>query len=82
LKQWFGLITMKFNLNVVLNIEGTNVVQGGEFYAKRKEDIAGIANEWIRKIKMDTGYRDTVIVEVLVNSETDITEEVRNYIPG
>jgi hypothetical protein len=73
---------MKFNLNVVLNIEGTNVVQGGEFYAKRKEDIPGIANEWIRKIKMDTGYRDTVIVEVLVNGETDITEEVRNYIPG
>jgi hypothetical protein len=73
---------MKFNLNVVLNIEGTNVVQGGEFYAKRKEDIPGIANEWVRKIKMDTGYRDTVIVEVLVNGETDITEEVRNYIPG
>jgi hypothetical protein len=76
------LITMKFNLNVVLNIEGTNVVQGGEFYARRKEDIPGIAYEWIRKIKMDTGYRDTVIVEVLVNGETDITDEVRKYIPG
>jgi hypothetical protein len=73
---------MKFNLNVVLNIEGTNVVQGGEFYAKRKEDIPGIAYEWIRKIKMDTGYRNTVIVEVLVNGETDITDQVRKNISG
>jgi hypothetical protein len=70
---------MKFNLNVVLNIEGTNVVQGGEFYAKRKEDIPGIAYEWIRKIKMDTGYRDTEIVEVVVNEETDIAQKVKDY---
>jgi hypothetical protein len=73
---------MRFNLNVVLNIEGTNVVQGGEFYAKRKEDIPGVAYEWIRKIKMSTGYRDTEIVQVTVNGENDITDEVRKYIPG
>jgi hypothetical protein len=70
---------MRFNLNVVLNIEGTNVVQGGEFYAKKKEEIPSVAYEWIRKIKMATGYRDTEIVEVTVNEESNITEEVKNF---
>ncbi|MGM0867492.1 MAG: hypothetical protein ACQEWF_22810 [Bacillota bacterium] len=73
---------MKFTLNVVLNIEGTNVVQGGTFYARSNNDVVKVAYEYIREIKTKSGMRDTVIIEVKVNGKHSIIEDVKNYENG
>lgn len=69
---------MRFNLEVVLSIEGTIVKQAGVFQARNKADIPNWARKWIREIKMNTGYRETEVVSVILNGEEDITQEV-NY---
>jgi hypothetical protein len=68
---------MKFILTVHLDIEGQKLMQYGDFTARRVEDIPRIAYEWIQHIKRETGYRPTYIEKVIVDSEKDITEEVR-----
>ncbi|MEJ9151672.1 MULTISPECIES: hypothetical protein [Bacillus] len=68
---------MKIKLTVHLDIEGQKLMQSGDFKARRKEDIPGIAYEWIQKLKKETGYRDTRINKVIVNNEKKITEKVR-----
>ncbi|KAA0565351.1 hypothetical protein F0342_07010 [Bacillus sp. CH30_1T] len=56
--------------------------QGGTFYARSNNDVVRVAYEYIRDIRMRTGMRDTVIIEVKVNGEHDITQDVRNYQNG
>lgn len=68
---------MRINLQIHLNIEGNKSMSRGSFTVKREEDIPRIAYEWIRKIKRETGYRNTIIDKVIVNNEKDITDEVR-----
>jgi hypothetical protein len=68
---------MRINLQIHLDIEDQNVTRSGSFTVRKAEDIPEIAYEWIRQIKRETSYRDTHIEKVLVNSEKDITEEVR-----
>jgi hypothetical protein len=68
---------MKIILTVHLDIEGQKLMQYGDFTARREEDISGIAYEWIQQIKRETGYRQTHIEKVIVDSEKDITEKVR-----
>jgi hypothetical protein len=52
-------------------------MQSGSFTVMKEEDIPKIAYEWIRQIKRETGYRQTHIEKVIVDSEKDITEKVR-----
>jgi hypothetical protein len=68
---------MRINLQVHLNVEDQKLAQSGSFVVRKESDIPKIAHDWIRKIKRETSYRDTYIEKVLVNSEKDITEEVR-----
>lgn len=77
---------MEFSVEVHLRIDGTGMLSGGTFKARSRRQIAEAAYEYIRRIKYETGYRHTVIEKVIVNGETDITEEVKNIenlpIPG
>ncbi|MDE3840758.1 hypothetical protein C0966_15890 [Bacillus methanolicus] len=68
---------MKIKLTIHLDIEGNKLMRSGYFTARREEDIPGIAHEWIRQIKRETGYRNTVIEKVVYNGEQDITEKVQ-----
>ncbi|UQD53806.1 hypothetical protein C0971_09885 [Bacillus methanolicus] len=68
---------MKIKLTVHLDIEGNKLMQSGSFTVRKEEEIPGIAYEWIRQIKRDTGYRNTVIEKVVYNGEQDITEKVQ-----
>jgi phosphosulfolactate synthase (CoM biosynthesis protein A) len=70
---------MKFNLDVSLIIDGIGNKLGGTFYAKSNRDVVKVAYDYVRSVKMETGMRHTVIEEVLVNGEHDITEDVINY---
>jgi hypothetical protein len=70
------VIRLRVNLEIVLEIEGTGVVQGGEFYARNNEDVIRVAYEYIKKIKMQTGMRSTKIASVKVNGQHDITQKV------
>ena len=67
---------MKFVLKVDLNIEGNRIRQQGEFTAKKETEIPLVAYNWIRQIKMKTGFRDTKIEKVSWNEENDITDKV------
>ncbi|UQD53854.1 hypothetical protein C0971_15635 [Bacillus methanolicus] len=58
-------------------LESNKLMQSESFTVKKVENIPSIAHEWIRQIKRETGYRDTIIEKVLVNNEEDITKEVR-----
>ncbi|MEW8986495.1 MAG: hypothetical protein AB2401_05745 [Bacillus sp. (in: firmicutes)] len=49
---------------------------GGDFKVWREEDIPMIAYQWIKKMKMETGFRPTIIEKVIWNNEKDITEQV------
>jgi hypothetical protein len=70
---------MKFNLSVSLSIDGIGNKSGGTFYARANNEVVKVAYDYVRSIKMQTGMRHTVIEEVLVNGEYDITEDVKNY---
>ena len=67
---------MKINLTVHLNIEGNRLVKSGEFWVKKEADIPSTAYQWVKHIKMDTGYRVTTIELVNWNKENDVTNEV------
>ncbi|MDF2791845.1 MAG: hypothetical protein K0S80_4947 [Neobacillus sp.] len=71
------MTNMKIILKVQLNIEGSRLTQGGEFTTRNKDDIPIVAFEWIQRIKMDTGYRKTIIEKITWNEENDITDDVR-----
>ncbi|ULT59384.1 hypothetical protein L1999_13000 [Neobacillus drentensis] len=68
---------MEFNLEVHLKIEGTGLFVRGRFSARNKQDIPAVAHQYIQSIKHETGYRRTLIEEVMVNGSIDITEEVK-----
>ncbi|WGG47698.1 hypothetical protein [Rossellomorea sp. DA94] len=70
---------MRFNLSVSLSIDGIGNKAGGTFYARANNEVVKVAYDYVRSIKMQTGMRHTVIEEVIVNSEHDITEDVKNY---
>ncbi len=67
---------MRINLTVHLNIEGNRLVKSGEFRVRKEADIPATAYQWVKHIKMDTGYRETTIEQVNWNKENDITDEV------
>ena len=68
---------MEFNLEVHLKIDGTGLAVRGRFSARNKQDIPTVAHQYIQSIKRETGYRRTLIEEVMVNGSIDITEEVK-----
>ncbi|MEC1524631.1 hypothetical protein P9D43_21740 [Neobacillus niacini] len=68
---------MYFNLEVHLCIEGTGILSKGRIAARKKSEIPLVAYQMIRDIKRDTGYRTTLIQQVIVNGTVDITEEVK-----
>jgi hypothetical protein len=67
---------MRFNVQVDLNIEGNKLRQSNTIYCK-EEILPEKIYEWIRTIKRETGYRDTVILRVIYDGEHDVTEVVR-----
>ncbi|WML56660.1 hypothetical protein [Neobacillus sp. PS2-9] len=68
---------MRFSLELSLDIEGNSTYVRGEFTANSRTNIPSVAYEQIKKIKRETGYRDTKIEKVVVDQEHDITEQVR-----
>lgn len=68
---------MNVTIDLHLIIDGIRNALAGVFQVRRKEDIPLVANNWIKQIKMETGYRPTVIERVIVNGDQDITEKVR-----
>ncbi|NMH67302.1 hypothetical protein HF072_00595 [Bacillus sp. RO3] len=69
---------MRYVVNLYYSIDGNKTLQTNEFHC-RKGDLVLKIHSWIRKIKMETGYRETSIEKVIVNEEYDIAETVRNY---
>ncbi|WP_160718681.1 hypothetical protein [Bacillus sp. USDA818B3_A] len=67
---------MEFNLEVHLIIEGTGLASRGRFTARNKHEIPNVAHQYIQSIKLETGYRRTLIEGVIVNGTIDITDEV------
>ncbi|WP_026694070.1 hypothetical protein [Peribacillus kribbensis] len=73
---------MNINIEVVLNVNGINVLQKGTFPINNrrfKEDpdneAAFIAQEWIKLLRKKSGYfYDSDIVRVKYNGENDITK--------
>ncbi|AGK52054.1 hypothetical protein B1NLA3E_01350 [Bacillus sp. 1NLA3E] len=56
-------------------------MQGGKIQVRSEEDTPIVAYEWIQQIKMDTGFRKTIIEKVTWNEENDITEIVKQLMP-
>jgi hypothetical protein len=69
---------MKFHIDLYIVIDGNRLNQSNTFYCDRSVLVARVS-EWFRKIKYDTGYRETVLESVMVNREFDIAEEVRRF---
>lgn len=69
---------MYFNLEVHLRIDGTGMLSKGTFTARNKSEIPLVAYQIVREIKRETGYRTTLIEQVIVNGTENITEEVKN----
>ena len=69
---------MRFVVNLHLDIDGNRTLINNEFFCDKKMLLPKI-HSWLRDIKMETGYRKTIIEKVLVNSEHDIAEEVSKY---
>jgi hypothetical protein len=68
---------MRVNLEVNLIIDGNRLMQSGEFFCRRKEEIPTVALGFIKEIKMATGYRETIIEKITVNGQENITEIVK-----
>jgi hypothetical protein len=68
---------MRITIEVHLVIGGIRSTNGGEFNIRYNQDISQFAYDWIKQIKRDTGYRDTVIEKVIVNGTDDLTDQVR-----
>ena len=69
---------MRYVIHLYLSIDGNKTLRAKEFYCG-KGILVSKVHSWIREIKMETGYRDTIIERVLVNGEFDIAESVRKY---
>jgi hypothetical protein len=72
---------MNFILKVHLNIGGNRGEHRGQFTAKNADDIVQVAYDYIRSIKLETGYRKTIIEKVILNGEheiTDLVQEIEN----
>jgi hypothetical protein len=70
---------MRFNLSVNLKIDDIGTNSGGTFYSKSNSQVVKVAYDFVRNIMIESGMRHTIIEEVLVNGEHDITEDVKNY---
>lgn len=68
---------MRITIQVDLNIEGIRSTLGGEFNLRYNESIPQFAYNWIKQIKKDTGYRNTIIEKVTLNGTDDITDKVK-----
>lgn len=51
----------------------------GRFAARNQSEILLIAYQVVRNIKRETGYRTTLIEQVIVNGSKDITEDVKKF---
>jgi hypothetical protein len=71
------VVDVEFTSKVHLNIEGTGNLLRGSFKARNKSEMPSVANNYIQSIKRETGYRKTIIEQVIVNGTEDITEEVK-----
>jgi hypothetical protein len=69
--------SMRFNLEVSLDIEGSKTFSRGNFTVQKNIDIPVVAYQYIKRIKRETGYRTTLIEKVKVNGSEDITEQVK-----
>jgi hypothetical protein len=69
---------MKFQVDLYVIIDGNRLNQSYTFYCDRSVLVDRVS-EWLRKIKYDTGYRETVLERVMVNREFDIAEEVKTW---
>jgi hypothetical protein len=69
---------VKYHVDLYVAIDGNRLNQSNTFYCDRSVLVVRVS-EWLRKIKYDTGYRETVLESVMVNREFDIAEEVRRY---
>jgi hypothetical protein len=69
---------MRYVVDLHLSIDENKTLQANEFYCS-EGDLVPKIHSWIHKIKMETGYRETIIEKVLVNGEYDLVESVRNY---
>lgn len=79
---------MNVHIRIHLNIDGNKQRQEGMFQFNQREfkedpemTVGIIAYEWIEKMKHQTGYRVTEIIQVVYNEEHDITEVVKKIRP-
>jgi hypothetical protein len=68
---------MEFHLEVHLSIEEVGMLSRGHFKARNRSEVVKVAYQFIQNIKRETGYRRTVIEQVMVNGTADLTEQVK-----
>jgi hypothetical protein len=66
---------VKFHVDLYVVIDGNRLNQSNTFYCDRSVLVDRVS-EWLKIIKYDTGFRETVLESVMVNREFDIAEEV------
>lgn len=70
---------MQVHITIHLDIAGNKVMKRANFNINKEDDVVRVAYEFICQIKKETGFRDTVIEEVILNNKNDITESIRTF---
>jgi hypothetical protein len=69
---------MRYVVDLHLSIDENKTLQANEFHCS-EENLVPKIHAWFHKIKMETGYRETIIEKVVINDKFDIAESVREY---
>ncbi|RBP01226.1 hypothetical protein [Rossellomorea aquimaris] len=67
-----------FEVEMHYLIDGHRNMSSNRFRCKRHELPCKISG-WIKNIKMETGYRKTVVEKIILNGSEDIAEEIMSY---
>jgi hypothetical protein len=70
---------MRITLVIHMLVNGIRSMKCGEFNVKKSEDIPRFAHDWIKSIRMETGYfgNQSIIEKVIYNGKHDITHQVK-----
>ncbi|CAN7380534.1 hypothetical protein [Rossellomorea sp. LjRoot5] len=67
-----------FEVEMHYLIDGHRNMSSNRFRCRRNE-LPGKISGWLKNIRMETGYRKTVVEKIILNGSEDIAEEIMNY---
>jgi hypothetical protein len=70
---------MTASIDVHLIVNGTKTLVRSDFQVYRLDEIPRVAHDWIKSIRMETGYfgNQSIIEKVIVDGDKDITDLVK-----